>query len=220
MTKSLPPVTEPTSIRAPGCSEGIMTTIDKNTGKHHLQCDLCYSDVTLTITAHPRTFISHWGYEGCLQTRRNLGFPEPDPKLLPSPPIPRVNVATLPKPPGLQRISCPGLAILWTPGSIWETYPYHQHEIWAVGWQPVSFGDEENEIFLRSDRCYGIILDTDEPPCRECWLIEYSPNFCEVMERAKDAKDHTPWDLLTIQQTRALLQKMAGMIKSLRTKVF
>ena len=40
------------------------------------------------------------------------------------------------------------------------------------------------------------------------------------MEHAKDAKDHTPWDLLTIQQTRALLQKMAGMIKSLRTKVF
>jgi hypothetical protein len=197
-----------------------MSMIDSINGKHHVKCDLCYSDITLTITAHPRSFIDHRGHTLCLQSRRNQGLPDPDPRTLPSASN-SASITAIPVPPpsGLARIPCPGLAILWTPGSIWETYPYHQHEIRAVGWMPVSFGEEDNEIFLRSDKCYGMILDTDEPPCKECWLIEYSANFREVMERAKEVKEHTPWDLLTVQQTRALLQKMSAMIASLRTKV-
>jgi hypothetical protein len=50
-------------------------------------------------------------------------------------------------------------------------------------------------------------------------MLEYSSHFIEFMGRATEAKSHTPWDLLSHQQLRALIQKMADTIKTLRKKV-
>lgn len=128
-TKARPHITEPTLITIPGSSSGIMTVIDM-AGKHHVECDLCLSDITLTVTAHPRFFYDHRGHAGCLQLRRSQGLPPPMASSLPQPPIPYIFVAPSPvQSSGLEHIQCPGLDIMWTPGSIWETYPYHQHNI-------------------------------------------------------------------------------------------
>ena len=88
-----------------------------------------------------------------------------------------------------------------------------------MGWKPVSFGEEENEIYLQSTKCHKILLSTDCPPCVACRMLEYSSQFLEFMGRATDAKSHTPWDLLSHQQLHALLHKMAETIKTLRKKV-
>lgn len=196
MTKSIQPVTAPVEIRVPG-APSIMTTIDIQTGKHIIECDLCRSSITLTIGANPKAFFDHrtGARLVCSQTIIRKGLPNPLPKDLP----PRIVVSKAPR--YVDELPCPGLAIQWRPGSIWGTYPYRQHEIYAVGWTPVSFGAENDEIFLHSDRCSLKILETDEPPCIQCRLLEYSSKFREFMERATMAKPHTPWELLTMAQT-------------------
>ena len=136
MTKAHPPLEVPKCIRLPG-APGVTTVID-GTGKHHAQCDLCGFDVTLTITANPHSFQRHQGGEACLKLHRSQGIPNTEPMTWPTP---EILVAPLSGPSNqLSKIPCPGLAIAWHPGSIWETYPYHQHEIRAVGWRPVAFG--------------------------------------------------------------------------------
>jgi hypothetical protein len=81
MPKARAPVAEPTLVRTPN-SPAILSVIDPITGKHHVKCVLCHSDITLTITAHPRSLIDHRGYALCLQSRRSQGLPEPEPRLL------------------------------------------------------------------------------------------------------------------------------------------
>ena len=63
----------------------------------------------------------------------------------------------------------------------------------AVGWRPVAFRKENNEIFLQSNHCFGFILDADEPPCKECWQIGYSNKFWQFVRQTEKSKDHTPW---------------------------
>ena len=126
-TKPRSHITEPTSIKVPGSTSGIITIIDTE-GRHHVECDLCHSDITLTVTAHPRFFYDHRGHAGCLHARRRQGLPDPIACSLAAPPIPYIMVTPSPaQSSGLERIQCPGLDVTWTPGSIWETYPYHQH---------------------------------------------------------------------------------------------
>lgn len=212
MPRKIPlPVTIPTVIKLPGSVEAL-TRIEADSGKHIVECDLCHSLITLTVNAHPRAFFTHRGGSVCLQNMRNSGLSMPAPLTVP----PQISVT---RTSGVQEIDCPGLSLQWLPGSVWETYPYHQHEIAAIGWRPVSFGKEDNEIFLRSDDCHGKILSTDEPPCKECRILEYSSRLRVFMDCANEAKPHTPWELLTLAQTRALLQKMATKIQDLRTKV-
>ncbi|KAF8155394.1 hypothetical protein B0H34DRAFT_849557 [Crassisporium funariophilum] len=153
----------------------------------------------------------------CLRLRRSQGLPDLDP-LVKSIPILLVTAPDNLSETGRQ-IPCPGQPVEWLPGSIWETYPYYQHNMRAVGWRPIAFNHEENEIVIRSDNCLGFILDTDEPPCKECWSIVFSNQFQEFLLRAKEAKQHTPWELLTAQQMCSLLKKMANTINSLRTQV-
>ena len=177
MTKAHLPLKVSKCIKLPRAPE--VTTVIDGTGKHHAECDLCGIDITLTITANPRSFQRHQGGEACLKLHRSQGLPDTEPTTRPT-----LQILVVP-PTGpseqLSIIPCPGVAIAWHPGSIWETYPYHQHEIQAVGWRPVAFGNENNKIFLRSDRCFGFILDIDEPPCKECWQIEYSNKFQEFV---------------------------------------
>lgn len=43
---------------------------------------------------------------------------------------------------------CTGVLIEWTAGSVWDTYPYHQHGIRNHPWEPIGF--EGNDSCLRS----------------------------------------------------------------------
>jgi len=56
-----------------------------------------------------------------------------------------------------KKVPCPGVCIQWAPGSIWATYPYHQHEIKTKrGWKPIAFG-KDNNLVLRADKCAGFV---------------------------------------------------------------
>jgi hypothetical protein len=126
MTKSIQPVRAPVEIRVPGAPK-IMTTIDIQTGKHVIKCDLCCSLITLTIGANPKAFFDHrtGARLVCSQTIKRKGLPIPLPKALP----PRIivskascSVAELPCP-GLVPIHCqlcPPLAISGERRTIWK----------------------------------------------------------------------------------------------------
>jgi len=105
---------------------------------------------------------------------------------------------------------CPGSAIDWMPGSIWETYPYHQHEARVVGWKPIGFDSKKNQIFVCSESCIMEITEYNASPCTHCRNIQYSVEFRKFMEWAKEAKEHTLWQYLSSKQLLQLLRKMAA----------
>ena len=118
--------------------------------------------------------------------------------------------------------NCPGSEIDWKAGSIWQTYPYHQHELRlsGLGWRPIGFNSKDNNIILRSEKCAIELFEFDESPCSNCRAIQYSVEFQNFVSRATQLpKDHTPWNFLTAEQMLALLKKMAAQLKNLRTKV-
>ena len=114
---------------------------------------------------------------------------------------------------------CPGAEIVWVPGSIWSTYPYHQHLIHAIGWTPASFDKTKNKIYLRSDKCAGELSEFDLSPCVECRVIPYSSRFKDFMQRAQEAMEHTPWGYLTSEQLQGLAKRLVYDLNKLRTKV-
>lgn len=42
---------------------------------------------------------------------------------------------------------CPGVSVEWTIGSHWATYPFLQHNVREVGWEPISFGPDNRMQF-------------------------------------------------------------------------
>ena len=58
MTQTLPSVTEPTKITLPG-GVILQTTIDPQTQRHLVECDICGTTVKLTTTAHPHGISEH-----------------------------------------------------------------------------------------------------------------------------------------------------------------
>ena len=49
---------------------------------------------------------------------------------------------------------CPGIFVEWEPGSVWDTYPYHQHGIRNLLWEPIGFNQW---ICLRSKVCHLVL---------------------------------------------------------------
>ncbi|KAJ6630173.1 hypothetical protein B0H10DRAFT_1939387 [Mycena sp. CBHHK59/15] len=64
VSKKVIPVTVPMDIPVDG-GKWLRTTIDPRTQKHHVTCDLCYADFTLTVAANPRRFFDHRGGVAC-----------------------------------------------------------------------------------------------------------------------------------------------------------
>ncbi|RDB15564.1 hypothetical protein Hypma_004145 [Hypsizygus marmoreus] len=115
--------------------------------------------------------------------------------------------------------TCPGTWIKWSPGSIWTSYPYFQHEVCNVGWRPIAWSAERQEICLRAQNCKLDASDVDGGPCNACRWVEHSARFRQCIERAEHAQKHTPWAYLTAEQLHALMKKMVDKIKRLETQV-
>jgi hypothetical protein len=109
------------------------------------------------------------------------------------------------------------------PGSIWETYPFRLHKAKDVGWMPISIDDAHNGLVVRAKKCWKTLKDFDdenEPsPCLPCRGVSRLFEFRTVVERAENAKDHTPWIYLTDLQKEKLMQRMAVTIRRLRSQV-
>ncbi|KAJ6618015.1 hypothetical protein B0H10DRAFT_1947987 [Mycena sp. CBHHK59/15] len=185
VSKKVVPQTEPAEIKVDGRKK-LRTTINEETKKHHVICDLCGADFTLTVATNPWCFFDHRGSAGCtnqgatqeqrrqkaaalatatgsisglgqavlshmlprdiapllgrqpqhhklIETLSTLqtSIPTPHPQVHNEQPSPRTTVA--------DPIPCPGISIEWTPGSIWDSYPYLQHSYRDVGWEPIGF---------------------------------------------------------------------------------
>lgn len=112
--------------------------------------------------------------------------------------------------------NCPGVGIEWTPGSHWMTYPFLQHGVRALAWEPVGFAPG-NTIFFHSENCQSQTNRGD--PCYKCQLLPGSLEFQHFVSQAKEHLPHTPWAYLTAQQQLAEMARMAQKCLELTTKV-
>lgn len=113
---------------------------------------------------------------------------------------------------------CPGVSIKWTPGSHWMTYPYLQHGVRTVGWEPIAFGTD-NKVQFRADSCRQNVLVTSNAPCIACQVLPSSSRFQQFVDRVAEFVPHTPWQYLTADQQLKLMKQMAKTCNDLRTQV-
>ncbi|PPQ80934.1 hypothetical protein CVT24_012865 [Panaeolus cyanescens] len=108
----------------------------------------------------------------------------------------------------------------WTAGSIWATYCYQQHDNDSYDWRPVRYLGN-NTIVLRSKQCKQKLVTTKENEngrCAKCASLLFSRSVLRSLERAKNAKPHTPYKFLTPNQLIAALRSSGGKVKRLEAE--
>jgi hypothetical protein len=113
---------------------------------------------------------------------------------------------------------CPGVSVQWAPGSHWLTYPYLQHGVRAVGWEPIALG-KDNTLQLRAVTCSETIPAQANAACIPCQTLPSSSKFQNFMTSAANLKPNTPWDYLSAEQQMKLMRNMAQTNIDLRVKV-
>jgi len=53
---------------------------------------------------------------------------------------------------------CTGVLVHWTAGSVWDSYPYMQHSIRSLPWEPIGFDGNNKWLHLHSKHCSIILL--------------------------------------------------------------
>ena len=117
-------------------------------------------------------------------------------------------------------MECKGVLVKWKPGSVWDTYPYHQHEDQSVAWEPIAI-ENHGWLRLRSQMC-AIMFHTEDlsiQTCRACRAIPNSAHFRRFMDRASYVSEHTPWQYLNYRQLCSVIEKVTAQNKKLRLKV-
>ena len=116
---------------------------------------------------------------------------------------------------------CTGVLVHWTAGSVWDSYPYMQHSVRSLSWEPIGFNSNNKWLRLQSKQC-SIILSGDELNsrcCRKCTAIPHSSEYRTFLNRATDAPDNTPYSFLTPKQIHAMLLKVTCKYRQLVLKV-
>ena len=113
---------------------------------------------------------------------------------------------------------CSGVLVEWTPGSVWDTYPYHLHNHHSYGWEPIAF--ENNKwLRLRSKDC-KIVTMTNDLVCKPCLLVPHSERFKKFVERADGhVSDQTTWMYLTHKQLLLKCSQLKARTRELQLKV-
>lgn len=116
---------------------------------------------------------------------------------------------------------CTGVLVEWTAGSVWDTYPYHQHGIRSHPWEPIGFEGNDSWLRLRSKDCCIVLLhkEMNRLCCRKCAAIPSSSEFRKFVGRATNAAEHTPYFFLTQRQLHSLLVKVTTKYRELALKV-
>lgn len=108
---------------------------------------------------------------------------------------------------------CPGVVVDWTPGSVWNTYPFQQHDLSRVKlpWEIIGW-EMNGQLRLRSAHCQAPKFAPVQHTCPTCAFIPYSSRYRQFMQsNADDAKPHTTLEYLNYRQllavTRSALEK-------------
>jgi hypothetical protein len=117
---------------------------------------------------------------------------------------------------------CSGQWVQWTPGPIWNTYPYQRHDKCDLPWVPI--GWKTGWVQLRSLECAQRLvtdLEQESGTCYVCYDLLNSRTLIKLMERASasNLEPRTPWNYLTSAQLKALLQEKEKKIQVLKLKV-
>ncbi|KAF4567094.1 hypothetical protein EYR40_006090 [Pleurotus pulmonarius] len=121
-------------------------------------------------------------------------------------------------------IECTGVIVEWTPGSVWDTYPYQSHgSSYQIGWSIVGF-ESNKHLRLRALACTTLIdaqnrWELNARACTPCLEIPNSSAFISFMRRAEHANEHTPYSFLSPRQLLLLLVKSTEEIHMLRTRL-
>jgi hypothetical protein len=210
MTRPRKPVTEPQAITV-SSDVVIYTSIDGN-GIHHTECNLCQRDIKRTNTANPTFF---WQHCNCCTTKK------PKEKFIQYQPA-SDTTATSTSVIHNYRKPCPGYSVQWKVGSIWVTYPYHQHATRELPWYPSAYDPISNAIIMHSVKCYNEIpLTLKTTICPSCNIIPHSPKFLDLKERAESlslSPFFSTW-YLTYQQQESYIRNLKKKSTDYRSKV-
>lgn len=117
---------------------------------------------------------------------------------------------------------CNGQWVQWTPGPIWNTYPYQRHDTGDLSWVPI--GWKTGWIQIRSFGCAQRLLtdiERESGTCNICYHLLNSRALTKLMEHAsaKNLEPRTPWHYLTTAQLKALLLEKEKKIQLLKVQV-
>lgn len=195
MSPAKNPVLSPVQITFPN---GVQLLTFIRDEIHHIICDQCGQEIVLTSGGVPTSIYRHRGAKPCKMNqklkRHDLSTGHSRQTSISGIEFSLANLSTSSTITEPVLGPCPGALIAWKPGSIWDTYCYQIHAMRDVGWEPVAFKTETNEICLRADRCTGNTVGSRS--CFACLSIETSRSYRDFVERAFNVKDHTPWKYL------------------------
>ena len=117
---------------------------------------------------------------------------------------------------------CSGQWVQWTPGAIWNTYPYQRHDKNDLPWVPI--GWRKGWIQIRSFECAQQLvtdIEKESGTCNDCYDLLNSRALIKLMERAStnDLDPRTLWNYLTSAQLKALLLEKEKKIQLLKFQV-
>jgi hypothetical protein len=114
---------------------------------------------------------------------------------------------------------CCGIVVQWTPGTIWETYPFPSHSFVKHPWDIIEFLPPSH-LRLRSKDCAGAVGPGGYGhACNSCSWIPQRDTFKIIEKRAHNAAPHTPHHLLTFFQLAAIPKNLRKMLDEARLKV-
>jgi hypothetical protein len=115
--------------------------------------------------------------------------------------------------------TCPGVSVEWTPGTIWETYPFPSHSFVNHPWDIIEFRPPSH-LCLRSKHCTGVISTGGYATiCNHCSWIPQCEAYKTLEKRAHSAQPHTPHHLLAFRQLSNIPKILRKMLNEARLKV-
>ena len=115
--------------------------------------------------------------------------------------------------------ACTGVLVQWTPGTIWETYPFPSHSFVEHPWDIIEFCPPSH-LYLRSKACTGAISAGGyDSICHQCLWIPSCDAYKTIQKRAHNAPPHTPHHLLAFHQLSGIPKTLRKMLNEARLKV-
>jgi hypothetical protein len=117
-----------------------------------------------------------------------------------------------------QKYTCPGVVVEWTPGSVWDSYPYQVHSACSLGWQPIAFSEATNSITIRARNCSSESVQ-DGGVCKACASLPSSGQFRDFVDRATHVLEFAHWEYLRARQLQAAMRRLSNKRRELQSKV-